>query len=138
MDAVSTFRREHRQIAGLLLRLRIPGGSDGPRHRLFQTLVEAIRDHEAMESRLLRLCMAEAPTELGPEAALTLRLLAEMKTALSGIGQLDPVDDEFIREVDRLRFPVERHVRVAETRLFPKLNRIWGPGDLDRLLRSPT
>jgi hemerythrin-like domain-containing protein len=129
MDARTMLEQQHREAERLIEQLENADAKD--KRRLFLQLADALSIHAIIEERHFYPVVRERRTAEMLDESLSEHLT--VKSILATMLDL-PVDDpEFDRQLETLAAETRQHVRKEEEQLFPKLEAILEPEELERI-----
>jgi hemerythrin-like domain-containing protein len=129
LNAIELLKHQHREVEELFEKFERAQGSQQ------QSIADAIADklavHAAIEEQHFYPATRTARTEDLLREAVEEHLSA--KRVIADILDSDPSDPRFSAKVNVLKEQIEHHVKVEETELFPKVQKLFSKDELEDL-----
>jgi hemerythrin-like domain-containing protein len=129
LNAIEFLKHQHREVEELFEKFECAQGSQQ------QSIADAIADklavHAAIEEQHFYPATRTARTEDLLREAVEEHLSA--KRVIADILDSDPSDPQFSAKVNVLKEQIEHHVKVEETQLFPKVQKLFSKDELEDL-----
>jgi iron-sulfur cluster repair protein YtfE (RIC family) len=134
MNAIELLSADHKKVKDLFEKAEELEG--GKQKAIFDQIDKELQTHSYIEETIFYPAVQKYD-EMKDMVRESLKEHAEVKELLKEIAGLQPDDEEFEEKLEELKENVEHHAEEEEEgKMFPKLQQIMKPAELDQLGRE--
>ncbi len=124
MEATTLLQRDHDAVRRLFQAFENADGNPSAQGELFAQIAEELEVHARIEEEVFYPAVRDAAPPADEDAAMDLidesrEEHGEVRDLVEEIDALDPIDEEFPKQVKKLHKAVERHASEEEKEMFP-------------------
>ena len=136
MNAIELLETQHRDVDDLFARLEKGEGGNQARQKLFDDLADLLAIHASIEELHFYPAVKAAKSEENVEHSLEEHLGIKRKLSLCMATSVS--SEKFAARLRELKDEVQHHVAEERSELFPKVQRIFGPDQLEAIGQEMT